>query len=81
MLSGDLLRRLRLSRGLSQQDIADYAKISKRYVGMIERFEYYPSQETHDLIIKAIYNAVPKVKQRGKNNDKEIRREVTEMVE
>jgi len=34
------LRRLRNGRGLSQEELADRAKINRNYVGMLEREEH-----------------------------------------
>ena len=62
MLSGDLLKRIRLARGLSQQDIATAIGVSKRYIGAIERFEKNPSQETHDKWVEAVYTLPNKKK-------------------
>nr|MCR4675063.1 helix-turn-helix domain-containing protein [Lachnospiraceae bacterium] len=56
MLSGDLLKRLRLSRGITQQEIADAIGKSKKWVGEIENFRVVPTQEVHDAWIKAVYD-------------------------
>jgi transcriptional regulator with XRE-family HTH domain len=48
------LRRLRNERGLSQEQLADLAGITRNYVGMIERQENSPTIATLERIAKAL---------------------------
>ena len=53
------LRRLRLKRGLSQEELADRAGLNRNYVGMIEREENAPTVDALEQIAKALdINAV-----------------------
>ena len=62
MLSGDQIRRIRLSRELSQKQIADYCKCGKDYISKIENFKMTPSEELYEKIIKAIYTLEDRTK-------------------
>lgn len=70
MLSGDLLKRLRLSRGISQQQLADAVGKSKRWIAGIERFEFRPTQELHDAMVRAIYDLPDRSKEDPKEKYK-----------
>ena len=48
------LRKLRVARGLSQERVANDAKLERRYVGGIERGEENPTVQTLDRLAKAI---------------------------
>ena len=55
MLSGDKLKFLRYARGKTQQEVADWCNVSKRYVGMVEKGEEIPSEETYKAWLNCIY--------------------------
>jgi transcriptional regulator with XRE-family HTH domain len=62
MVSGDVLRRIRLSRNLSRRDIANATGINFRVLTMFENFEREPSQEQYDAYLKAVYTLKAKDK-------------------
>ena len=80
MLSGDLLRRLRLSRGLTQKEIAGAIGCSIKWITECENFRQVPSKETYDKWLKAIYNLPDRsgedrrinTKRKGKNIHEDI---------
>src|SRR3954452_4464601 len=48
------IRRLRLERGLTQEELAARIRINRNYVGMIERQENSPTVEVLERIAKAL---------------------------
>lgn len=48
------LRRIRLERGLSQEELADLVGINRNYVGMIERQENSPTVAMLERLAKAL---------------------------
>ena len=48
------VRRIRLERGLSQEELADLVGISRNYVGMIERRENSPTVVMIERLAKAL---------------------------
>lgn len=48
------LKRLRLERGLSQEELADLAGLNRNYVGMVERQENAPTVDTLEALAKAL---------------------------
>lgn len=62
MISGEKIKRLRLSRGLSQRQIAQYCGCDRAYISEIESFKRIPSEELYNKIIKAIYALEDKTK-------------------
>lgn len=62
MLSGDQIKRIRLARGLSQKQIADFCKCNKTTISKIESFQVNPSEELYEKIIKAIYTLEDRTK-------------------
>lgn len=48
------LRRLRQERGLSQEELADRAKVNRNYVGMIERQENAATIDTLEQLATAL---------------------------
>ena len=55
MLSGDKLKFLRYSHGVTQKKVADWCNVSIRYVGMVEANEETLSDETYHAFINCIY--------------------------
>lgn len=91
MISGEKIKRLRLSRGLSQKQIADYCKCDRAYISEIESFKRTPSEELYAKIIEAIYKLDDRTKvtnNKGKNrkdevnveDERELQNDVTEVV-
>jgi transcriptional regulator with XRE-family HTH domain len=58
---GDEIRRLRLERGLSQEALADLAKLHRTYVGGIERGERNISLENIARLATALKISVYKI--------------------
>lgn len=61
MISGEQFRRLRLSRGLSQNDIAKEAGITKNYVSIFENNKQAVSDEVYEKMMKAVYELKSKL--------------------
>ncbi len=51
---GDKLRRLRKERGVSQEKLADRARLHRTYVSSVERGERNVSLETIDKLARAL---------------------------
>lgn len=62
MISGEKIKRLRLSRGLSQRQIAEFCQCDRAYISEIESFKRIPSEELYNKILKAIYTLEEKKK-------------------
>jgi transcriptional regulator with XRE-family HTH domain len=74
MISGDKIKRIRMARGLTQQQISDAVQCPKEYISKIENFKMYPSEELYEKIIKAIYSLPDRSKEpprKGKNRKEE----------
>lgn len=65
MISGEKIKRLRLSRGLSQRQIAEYCGCDKAYISMIESFKKIPTEEMYQKILKAIYTLEAKKRKKS----------------
>ncbi|WP_099466701.1 helix-turn-helix domain-containing protein [Konateibacter massiliensis] len=55
MLSGEKLKFLRYSHGVSQVKMAEWCDITERFVGMVESNQYRPSKEVYDAWINCCY--------------------------
>ena len=56
MLSGDKLKFLRYSHGVTQKKVADWCNVSVRYIGMVEANEEKMSDETYHAFLNCIYD-------------------------
>ncbi|MCB2309425.1 helix-turn-helix transcriptional regulator [Clostridium estertheticum] len=52
--TGDLIKKLRIDRKMTQQELADSVGISYSYMCKVEKGKNVPSMETMDKIIKAL---------------------------
>lgn len=48
------IRQLRLTRGLSQEELADLARLNRNYIGMIEREENAPTVDVLESLADAL---------------------------
>lgn len=48
------IRQLRLARGLSQEELADLARLNRNYIGMIERGENAPTVDVLESLAEAL---------------------------
>ena len=89
MISGEKIKRIRLSRGLSQKQIAEYCGCDRAYISEIESFKRIPSEELYEKIIKAVYTLDDRSKEVKRKNRKgevnvndaeELQRVATEVV-
>ena len=48
------LKRLRMERGLSQEELADQAGLNRNYIGMIERQENAATVDTLEALAEAL---------------------------
>lgn len=71
MISGEKIRRIRLSRGISQKALAEEVKCPKEYISRIENFAMIPSEELYEKLIKAIYS----LPDRSKGDRRKTRKE------
>lgn len=55
MLSGDKLKFLRYTHGVTQKKVADWCNVSVRYIGMVENNEERMSEETYKAFLNCVY--------------------------
>ena len=55
MLDGTVLQRLRMRSGKTQQQVADWCNVSKRYIIYIEQNKEVPSEETYEAYLNCVY--------------------------
>ena len=55
MLSGEQLKFLRYYNGKTQQQVADWCNVSKRYIIYIEQNKEVPSEETYEAYLNCVY--------------------------
>ena len=59
MQIGDKLRRLRLQRGLTQEELADRCELSKSFISLVERDLTSPSLDTLSDLLEALGSDLP----------------------
>ena len=70
MLSGEKLKFLRYMHGKTQQQMANWCDITRRYVIMIEQNEYSPSEEVYNAWIDCCYGKGKPIKRDQPNRKK-----------
>lgn len=70
MLSGEQLKFLRYMHGKTQQQMANWCDITRRYVIMIELNEYSPSEEVYNAWIDCCYGKGKPIKRDQPNRKK-----------
>lgn len=55
MLSGDRLKFLRYTHGVTQKKVADWCNVSVRFIGMVENNEERMSEETYKAFLNCVY--------------------------
>lgn len=55
MLSGDKLKFLRYTHGVTQKKVADWCNVSVRFIGMVENNEERMSEETYKAFLNCVY--------------------------
>ena len=77
MLSGDKIKFLRYTHNKTQKQVAEWCNVSVRYIGMVEKGEEIPSEETYKAILNCIYGLgkplpkTPRCNQKKAKEDKE----------
>ncbi|MCO5053148.1 MAG: helix-turn-helix domain-containing protein [Verrucomicrobiae bacterium] len=61
------LRKARLTKGLSQEDLAELADLHRTYVGSVERAERNVSIDNMERLAAAVEVALPALLQKGKS--------------
>ncbi len=56
MLDGTVLQRLRMRSGKTQQQVADWCNVSKRYIIYIEQNKEVPAEETYQAYLNCVYD-------------------------
>ena len=73
MLSGDKIKFLRYSHNKSQKQVAEWCNVSTRYIGMIEKGEEIPSEETYKAILNCIYGVGKPLSKTPRYNQKKAK--------
>lgn len=68
MLSGDRIKFLRYTHNKTQKEVADWADVTPRYIGMVESGQEIPTKETYNAILNCIYGIGKPVSKREKPN-------------
>ena len=59
MKIGDKIRRLRLQRGLTQEELADRCELSKSFISLLERDLTSPSLDTLSVLLETLGSDLP----------------------
>lgn len=68
MLSGDKLKFLRYTHGVTQKKVADWCNVSVRYIGMVESNEERMSEETYQAFLNCVYGIGKPLPKEPRNN-------------
>jgi transcriptional regulator with XRE-family HTH domain len=60
------LRKARLAKGISQEDLGELANLHRTYVGSVERAERNVSIDNMERLAAAVDNSLPSLLQEGK---------------
>jgi transcriptional regulator with XRE-family HTH domain len=64
------VRKVRVAKGLSQEDLAELASLHRNYVGGVERGERNISVDNMEKIAKALATTIPKLLQESATSPK-----------
>lgn len=70
MLSGEKMKFLRYTHNITQVQMAEWCDMSERYVGMIEKNEYKPSDEIYQAWLNCCYGQGEPIKREIKKGAK-----------
>lgn len=56
MLDGTVLQRLRMRSGKTQQQVADWCNVSKRFIIYVEQNKMLMSEETYEAYLNCVYD-------------------------
>lgn len=68
MLSGERLKFLRYTHGVTQKKVADWCNVSVRYIGMVESNEERMSEETYQAFLNCVYGIGKPLPKEPRNN-------------
>lgn len=75
MLSGERLKFLRYTHGVTQKKVADWCNVSVRYIGMVESNEERMSEETYQAFLNCVYGIGKPLPKEPRNNQTSRKKE------